>query len=42
MELRRALATRAPGETEVGAVLERADQALYKAKQSGRNRVERA
>jgi len=32
----------APGKTEVGQVLKRADQALYKANQSARNRVERA
>jgi len=32
----------ASGETEVGQVLKRPDQALYKANQSARNRVERA
>jgi diguanylate cyclase (GGDEF)-like protein/PAS domain S-box-containing protein len=33
------VATRRPGESEVGTVLKRADEALYKAKQGGRNRV---
>lgn len=33
------VATRAPGEAEVTDVLKRADQALYKAKERGKNRV---
>jgi diguanylate cyclase (GGDEF)-like protein/PAS domain S-box-containing protein len=33
------VATRAPGEHDVEAILKRADQALYKAKDEGRNRV---
>lgn len=34
------VATRAPGEHDVETILKRADEALYKAKQGGRNRVE--
>lgn len=34
------VATRAPGEHDVNAILKRADQALYKAKEAGRNRIE--
>jgi diguanylate cyclase (GGDEF)-like protein len=33
------IADRCPGDTDLGAVLDRADQALYRAKQEGRDRV---
>jgi diguanylate cyclase (GGDEF)-like protein len=33
------LAVRQPGETDIGALLNRADDALYAAKQAGRNRI---
>ncbi len=34
------VATRQPGENDVSVVLKRADEALYKAKETGRNRIE--